>query len=261
MMILDFSQITTTAFLTSHKVCSFQKMNFGRTRIFQNSDFFRNAVYENPKNEKQTVSKKAIFQNQQLSVFPKIKNQPLADLSKLSSIRLSEYRRGSQGDNPTVNSAFFACWGKSIYFFCACDLYLRISVKQHIPLCMKTKSPAIHTKRKEYRMRKIQKLIKYDSEEYAAVCKKAEKAKLRVGTYIRVISVYGEIKNYDMETYKDLIIAISRVETSVNQIAKVVNTTKSVYQKDMDDLKAEMERLNTVLDDFLSPLKYTVETV
>lgn len=103
--------------------------------------------------------------------------------------------------------------------------------------------------------RKIRKEIKFNEEEYAVVCKKASKLNLRIGTYIRVISVQGEIKCYDMDKLLHLLRSFNKIGTNLNQIATVANSTKSIYQKDIDDMKEEFDYFERVMKNYLHELE------
>lgn len=89
------------------------------------------------------------------------------------------------------------------------------------------------------------------SEKAAALCQRA-------GTFIREISVRGVIKNYDMKQFNHLIMSFNRIGNELNQIAKVANSTQSVYAKDIEDLKNSFNDLEVVFENYLLPLKEEV---
>lgn len=103
--------------------------------------------------------------------------------------------------------------------------------------------------------RTIEKHIKFNEEEYDIVCKRSEILGLRPGTYIRQIAVYGEIKKFNFKEIADVRIAFDRIGTNINQITTVVNSTGSIYQKDVEDIRAEMKQLRKVIDNWLEPLE------
>lgn len=102
-----------------------------------------------------------------------------------------------------------------------------------------------------------EKKVYFSPEEWNVVCKKASKLNLRVGTYIRVISVQGEIKCYDMDKLLHLLRSFNKIGTNLNQIARVVNSTGEVYQKDIDDMKDEFDYFKRVMNNYLHELKPT----
>lgn len=104
--------------------------------------------------------------------------------------------------------------------------------------------------------RNIVKVIKFNDEEYAIILKRAKAMGVRTGTYIRRIAVNGEVKIYDVSVTNDLYFALHKIGVEINQIAKVVNSTESVYKKDIEDLQKEVKRLDLVLENYLTPLEY-----
>lgn len=103
--------------------------------------------------------------------------------------------------------------------------------------------------------RTIEKHIKYNAEEWKIISKNAAALGKRTGTFIREISVQGVIKNYDMKQFNHLIMSFNRIGNEINQIAKVANSTQSVYSKDIEDLKKSFLDLQTVFENYLLPLK------
>lgn len=106
--------------------------------------------------------------------------------------------------------------------------------------------------------RNIEKHIKYNTEEWKIVSEKAAALGQRAGTFIREISVRGVIKNYDMKQFNHLIMSFNRIGNELNQIAKVANSTQSVYAKDIEDLKNSFNDLEVVFENYLLPLKEEV---
>ena len=106
--------------------------------------------------------------------------------------------------------------------------------------------------------RNIEKHIKYNAEEWKIVSEKAAVLGKRTGTFIREISVQCVIKNYDMKQFNHLIMSFNRIGNELNQIAKVANSTQSVYAKDIEDMKKSYEYLETVFENYLLPLKEEV---
>ena len=102
------------------------------------------------------------------------------------------------------------------------------------------------------------KLIKFSSEEWQTVCERAAALRKRTGTFIREISVQGIIKNYDMKQFNHLIMSFNRIGNELNQIAKVANSTQSIYVKDIEDMKKSFEYLEAVFENYLLPLKEKV---
>ena len=100
-----------------------------------------------------------------------------------------------------------------------------------------------------------QKLVYFSPDEWQTVCKRAAALGQRTGTYIRRIAVRGEIKYFDMKQFNHLTMSFCRIANELNQIAKVVNSTKSVYAKDIEDIKKSFGYLETVFANYLLPIK------
>lgn len=103
--------------------------------------------------------------------------------------------------------------------------------------------------------RNIEKHIRLTKEEYEIICKRSEKMRVSAGRYIRTIAVQGEVKIFSLKELNDVYRALNRIGVNLNQIAAVVNSSGSVYQKDMEDLQAQMKELRIVVEDWLEPLE------
>jgi hypothetical protein len=101
-----------------------------------------------------------------------------------------------------------------------------------------------------------EKKIYYSAEEWKRICERAEKLHMKTGTYIRKISVHGEIKHYDHAAVEKLMIAINRYGNNLNQIATVVNSSGSVYKNDVENLQSDMENIKKAVKIYLTELKY-----
>lgn len=104
--------------------------------------------------------------------------------------------------------------------------------------------------------RKICKEIKYskDEKEIISIC--AEKRNKRIGTYIREIAVGGIIKIYNLKQLEHLVMSFNRIGNEINPIAEVVNSTRMVTRKDIEDLGKSVDYLKTVMENYLLPLKF-----
>ena len=110
-------------------------------------------------------------------------------------------------------------------------------------------------KSRKYGKRHIRYDIKLTDKEAAIVRKKAEALKMPVGRYIRTMAIQGELKIYDLKELQNLLNAFRRIGTNVNQIAAVVNTSGSVYQKDIEDMQEQFKYFNNVMKNYLRELK------
>lgn len=100
--------------------------------------------------------------------------------------------------------------------------------------------------------------IKYSPEEWNRVLQNAAKANMKSGTYVRWISVHGEMKLYDAVAVEKLSLAINRYGNNLNQIAMVVNSSGSVYKADIDKLTADVKNLQRIIEDKLEVLEYKI---
>ena len=100
-----------------------------------------------------------------------------------------------------------------------------------------------------------QKLVYFSPDEWQTVCERAAALGQRTGTYIRRIAVRGTIKSFDMKQFNHLIMSFNRIGNELNQIARVANSTRSVYAKDIEDMKKSFEYLETVFANYLMPIK------
>ena len=101
--------------------------------------------------------------------------------------------------------------------------------------------------RKDYKA----KLVHFSPEDWETVCLKARYLRLRTGPYIRRMAVSGEIIYYDFEQIEKFCTALGSIGVNINQIAKVVNSTQSVYRKDIEDLQREFKKLNAAFEAYL----------
>ncbi|MCM1227002.1 MAG: hypothetical protein NC320_06185 [Clostridium sp.] len=104
--------------------------------------------------------------------------------------------------------------------------------------------------------RKICKEIKLNENEMEIIRKCAKNRGKRVGTYIREISVDGEIKVYDLSRFDSIVMSFNRIGNEMNPIAEVVNSTKEIAKKDIEDLEKSMEYLKAVSENFFLPLEF-----
>ncbi|MBD5528789.1 MAG: hypothetical protein HDR02_10370 [Lachnospiraceae bacterium] len=104
--------------------------------------------------------------------------------------------------------------------------------------------------------RKICKEIKYSEDEKRIISKCAEKRNKRIGTYIREISVFGKIKIYDLRHFDYLVMSFNRIGNEIDSITEVVNSTRTITRKDIEDLGKSVEYLKTVFEYYLLPLKF-----
>ena len=101
-------------------------------------------------------------------------------------------------------------------------------------------------------------VIYYSPEEWETICKKAKAARLRNGTYIRRMSVKGEIKYYEHKELMSLKRAFLSIGSNLNQIVAVANSTGSIYQKDIEDMQEEFKYFRSAMKNYLFEISPTL---
>ena len=98
-------------------------------------------------------------------------------------------------------------------------------------------------------------LVRVSDDEEEQIKAKAAEAKMNVSSYLRWIACEGTIKVYDMKSVNDLIVQFSKIGTNINQIATMVNQTKSVYLNDIRALKDQLDDMESAIDKFIGLFK------
>ena len=102
----------------------------------------------------------------------------------------------------------------------------------------------------------VERKIYYDRKEWEDVCRRAEAAGKKPNKFVREMSIFGEVKFYDISAYLSMVYDLRGIGENVNQIARVANSTKSIYEQDIRDLKAEVKKLEGVFDAYFKELEY-----
>jgi len=74
------------------------------------------------------------------------------------------------------------------------------------------------------------------------------------GAYMRKMAIDGRIFKIDHSPIQDLSSQMTRVSANINKIAKRVNSTDSIYQEDVAELKEMTEEIWQSLKSILSKL-------
>lgn len=110
-------------------------------------------------------------------------------------------------------------------------------------------------------MRKYKKVkekkVTYPLEEWQEVEKRAAALSMKTGTYIRNISVNGQITYYNVKNVAPIMNALRIIGNNINQIAKKANEINSIYAEDIEKLRKENALLYHTLNQFLSTLPST----
>lgn len=85
-------------------------------------------------------------------------------------------------------------------------------------------------------------------EEKAAIhAKMAEIGAINMSAYIRKIAIDGYIIHVAVPELREVITLLRRNGNNINQLAKVANTTGSIYAEDLEAMKRENEKLWPIL--------------
>lgn len=120
---------------------------------------------------------------------------------------------------------------------------------------MYKKKKVNYTEARRRAFRHNQKIVLLSDDELEVIKQNAEKLGMRVGTYMRVIAIRGEIKRFDMRAVNDVRLELHRIGVNINQIAHMVNETQSVNSTDMQRLESEMAKMKNMMDNWLSPFE------
>lgn len=96
--------------------------------------------------------------------------------------------------------------------------------------------------------------IRVTENELARIKERAAASGMNISGYIRKCAVEGKIILYETRNLFGLKTALKAIGKNINQIAVVVNSTGSVYSKDIEDLKNNMQGIEHMLNEYLTPL-------
>ena len=83
-----------------------------------------------------------------------------------------------------------------------------------------------------------------DEEERKLIQERMASAKITgLGAYMRKMAIDGYHVNIDLTEVKELVSLLRRCSNNLNQIAKLANSTHSIYQTDIEDLRGQLDRL------------------
>ena len=106
------------------------------------------------------------------------------------------------------------------------------------------------------RFKKVkEKKVTYSLEEWQEVERRAADLSMKTGTYIRQISVNGQITYYNAKNVAPIMNALRIIGNNINQIAKKANETNSIYAEDVEKIRKENYLLCHTLNQFLSTLQ------
>ena len=99
---------------------------------------------------------------------------------------------------------------------------------------------------RKYKQVKEKKVV-YSLDEWAIIEQRAADLAMKTGTYIKRISVDGEIKYYSVGDITSVMNALRIIGKNINQIAKKANETHSAYADVVEELRKEVDDLSRTL--------------
>ena len=110
-------------------------------------------------------------------------------------------------------------------------------------------------------MRKYKKIkrkeIIFDLDEWKAIEEKADLLSMKTGTFIKKMSLEGQITCYTIKNVAPIMNALRIIGNNINQIAKKANEINNIYADDIEKLRKENYLLCHTLNQFLSELLST----
>lgn len=73
--------------------------------------------------------------------------------------------------------------------------------------------------------------------------------------FIRKMIVEGMILHFDSDKEKNLLVSVNRIAANINQIARRVNATGSIYEDDVKEIQKGVEEIRQQLKYFQSLLQ------
>lgn len=103
--------------------------------------------------------------------------------------------------------------------------------------------------------RNYSKTIKFSPEEFEIIENKSNSINMKPANYIRTMALDGEVLKLEVPEYRSVIIEMNRIGTNINQIARRLNETGSLYYEDIKNIKEVHEELCLMLNQYLSTLR------
>ncbi len=94
------------------------------------------------------------------------------------------------------------------------------------------------------RKRKIQLKIWVDEEEKLLIQEKMKQlGTSQIGAYLRKMAIDGYVINFDTTDIKTFSKELQKIGRNINQIAKRVNSTNSIYREDMEEIRERQKEI------------------
>ena len=100
--------------------------------------------------------------------------------------------------------------------------------------------------------------IVYTAEEWKQIEDKATKCHLKTATFIRAMSLNGEINVCDLKELAPLLNGMRIISNNVNQVARKTNETNSINAEDVEKLRQEVSQLCRTVSQWLSTTTFKI---
>ena len=94
--------------------------------------------------------------------------------------------------------------------------------------------------------------IVYSAEEWEQIEKQAAECHLKTSTFIRAMSLNGEVIVVDLKELAPLLNGMRVISRNINQVAKKANETCSICAEDVEKLRQEVSQLCRTVNLWLS---------
>ena len=109
---------------------------------------------------------------------------------------------------------------------------------------------------RKYKKVKRKEII-FNLDEWKAIEEKADLLSMKTGTFIKRMSLEGQITCYTVKNVAPIMNALRIIGNNINQIAKKSNETNNIYAEDIEKIRKENALLCRTLNQFLSTLPST----
>ena len=99
--------------------------------------------------------------------------------------------------------------------------------------------------------------IVFTVEEWKEIEEKAAACRLKTSTFIRAMSLNGEVYVVDLKELARLLNGMRIISSNVNQVARKANETNNIYAGDVEKLKGEVAELCHTVNLWLSTVTST----
>ena len=99
--------------------------------------------------------------------------------------------------------------------------------------------------------------IVYTAEEWKEIEEKATACRLKTATFIRAMSLNGEVYVVDLKELARLLNGLRIISNNVNQAARKANETNNIYAGDVEKLKGDVAELCRTVNLWLSTVTLT----